>query len=120
MRMRVASLADLEPRSTRKFEIGRGGEKLRAFLANHDGKLVAYLNRCQHLPWPLDWDDGRFYGRDAELFVCHTHGALYEPLSGLCVAGPCAGAHLERLEVVIEGGEVYVEDPISRDPSGAR
>ncbi|SVA75908.1 uncharacterized protein METZ01_LOCUS128762, partial [marine metagenome] len=28
-----------------------------------------------------------------------THGAVYEPNTGLCTRGPCAGASLYALEV---------------------
>ena len=32
-----------------------------AFVLRYQGRLVAYLNRCAHIPVPLDLDDGRFY-----------------------------------------------------------
>ena len=105
----MAGLAELPDRTTRRFSFERGGETLSAFVANHDGKLVAYENRCRHLPWPLDWDDGRFYTDDRDYFICHTHGAVYEPKTGFCVMGPCAGQSLAALRVVIEGEDVFVE-----------
>ena len=38
---------------------------------------------------------------------CQTHGAIYEPDTGLCVRGPCAGASLFALEIVEENGVVW-------------
>ena len=116
MRIRVAALHEFASRSARKFAFVRGGEPETGFVANHDGKLVAYVNRCRHLPWPLDWDDGAFYTGNREYFLCHTHGALYEPASGQCVAGPCAGASLEALAVAVDGDDVYVETEPEPDP----
>ena len=109
MKLRVASRSDLPERSALKFRFERGGEPMTGILACHDGRIVAYVNRCRHMPWPLDWDDGQFYTRDRDHFMCRTHGAVYEPSTGLCVLGPCAGAALEALAVIVEGDEVLVE-----------
>jgi len=40
--------------------------------------------------------------------VCSTHGALFEPGTGYCVAGPCRGASLERLDVRERDGRVVL------------
>ncbi len=58
----------------------------------------AYWNVCQHIPIPLDGGSG-VLPPFAEL-TCLTHGAMYRKTDGLCVEGPCEGAHLEpvRLE----------------------
>jgi nitrite reductase/ring-hydroxylating ferredoxin subunit len=56
----------------------------------------AYWNVCRHLPIPLDAGSG-VVKTEAELLVCATHGARYEPDQGLCVSGPCRGALLEAV-----------------------
>lgn len=78
------------------------------FVANVGGEFVAYENVCQHLSVTLDYDDNRFFTKDGRYFVCQTHGALYEPASGLCVRGPCEGASLKPLRVEIRDGSVYL------------
>jgi len=35
-----------------------------------------------------------FLMRTNKFIVCATHGALYEPQSGHCIAGPCNGENL--------------------------
>ena len=40
--------------------------------------------------------------------VCSTHGAMFEPGTGYCVAGPCRGASLERVEVRESDGRVLL------------
>ena len=108
MKLRVAATSDLPDRTTLKFEFERFGGKETGILAHHDGIFVAYVNRCQHRPLPLDYDDAQFYDGDRELFVCRTHGAAYEPATGVCVMGPCAGDALESLDVDVEGDDVFV------------
>jgi len=59
------------------------------FLLCFQGKLRAWRNHCPHAGSPLDWIPGQFFSDDGESLVCHTHHALFEPLSGDCLAGPC-------------------------------
>ncbi|HIF64132.1 MAG TPA: Rieske (2Fe-2S) protein [Deltaproteobacteria bacterium] len=82
-----------------------------AFLLRHEGRLLAYRNRCRHIPTTLDWVENRFLSNDRCWIVCATHGALYEPATGLCVAGPPSGKSLESLPVVEEDGVAIVELP---------
>jgi nitrite reductase/ring-hydroxylating ferredoxin subunit len=72
--------------------------------------LHAYLNECRHLPIPLDAGSGQVWNIERTHLLCSTHGAMYRPDDGLCVAGPCAGASLLRLDVAIEGADVFVVD----------
>jgi nitrite reductase/ring-hydroxylating ferredoxin subunit len=72
------------------------------------GDPKAYVNRCQHLPIPLDGGSGKFYGRDPELLVCWTHGARYRAGDGACVDGPCGGRGLERLTLELEGDAMII------------
>jgi len=57
---------------------------------------------------PLDLWPNEFLTEDGREIVCATHGALYDPESGLCTAGPCAGDHLTPLPVRVEGRTVVV------------
>lgn len=82
-----------------------------AFLLRREGRLLAYRNRCRHIPTTLDWVENRFLSNDRCWIVCATHGALYEPATGLCVAGPPSGKSLESLPVVEEDGVAIVELP---------
>ena len=85
----------------------RRSSRWKVFLARHHGKLVAYENRCRHLPVSLDFFDGHFFTHDGQHFVCHNHNALYEPLTGLCIQGPCEGQSLKALAIEVAGGDVW-------------
>ena len=48
----------------------------------------------------------RYLSRDGELILCGWHGAVFEPISGKCVGGPCAGGKLTPWPVQVVGGLV--------------
>ncbi len=54
----------------------------RAFALRFDGKVVAYLNRCAHVPTEMDWQPGEFLDMDKRWILCSIHGAAYEPADG--------------------------------------
>jgi nitrite reductase/ring-hydroxylating ferredoxin subunit len=107
-RRKLITLEELKQQRSFRFSYEEEGIQRDGFLAWVDGQVVAYENICRHLPLSLDYGDGRFFTPDGKQFVCHTHGAVYEPLTGLCVAGPCAGASLKKLEVEVIDGEVWL------------
>ena len=45
---------------------------------------------------------------DGRALICSTHGALYEPDTGLCTAGPCAGDRLTPLPLHVENDTLVV------------
>ena len=83
----VARADELVPGSTKNFSFERGGESVQAFVANCQGRYMAYVNRCVHLPISLDLDDNDFFTCDGQFFVCKTHGSVYEPSAGKCIGG---------------------------------
>lgn len=89
------------------FEVQQWRQKASAFVMRFDGKVVAYLNRCVHVPTQLDWQEGKFLDGDRELIICSVHGATYDPLSGRCVGGPCVGGRLTALRVEERESQVY-------------
>ena len=78
---------------------------------NIDGGYHAYVNSCPHVGTPLDLWPNEFLSEDASVFVCSTHGALFEPTTGSCTAGPCAGDELTRLALHHVGDDVVVSCP---------
>jgi nitrite reductase/ring-hydroxylating ferredoxin subunit len=85
-----------------------GEEK--GFAIRHRGAVRGYVNRCPHLGTELDWQPGEFFDVAGLYLVCSTHGAVFEPETGLCVAGPCRGASLEPLAMSEQGGQVFLLD----------
>lgn len=78
----------------------------RGFALRIDGRVVAYINRCAHVPTELDWNPGEFLDAERASIVCAVHGAQYAPASGLCLGGPCGRGRLMPIEVREENGEV--------------
>lgn len=85
-----------------------GGEE-KGFAVRFDGAVRAFVNRCPHLGTELDWMPGEFFEEGGLYLVCSTHGAIFKPDTGFCVAGPCHGASLEPLQVREEGGQVFLQ-----------
>jgi nitrite reductase/ring-hydroxylating ferredoxin subunit len=107
-RQRIAAEGDLAEGRTRKFRFQVDGIAREGFVARFQGQLVAYENVCRHHPLPLDYGDGRFFTPEGDHFICQTHGAVYEPLTGKCVQGPCAGASLKPLPLEVIDGVVWL------------
>ena len=59
----------------------------------------------------MDWVENRFLDESGHYIVCSTHGGLYRPESGECVAGPPVGRFLIRVPLRIEGDRVIATVP---------
>ena len=89
------------------FDVLQWGQPARGFALRIDGRVVAYLNRCAHVPTEMDWQPGQFLDSERQFIVCSIHGATYEPETGRCVGGPCGRGRLVVIEVEERDGEVY-------------
>ena len=87
------------------FDVLLWRQPARAFALRFDGVLVAYLNRCAHVPVEMDWQPGEFLDHDKRWIVCAIHGASYEPADGRCVGGPCGRSKLMRIAVAEIDGQ---------------
>lgn len=97
---------DIEEDTSKGFT---AGGDLTFFAVKKDGQLYVYRNRCPHLGIELEWVEDRFLDSENALIQCSTHGALFIIENGECVAGPCAGDHLEALPfTVADNGTVTV------------
>lgn len=91
-----AALAALAPGECLRIDTADGG----SLVAVHaGGVLQVYRNRCPHRGTELDWIPGAFLSPDRRHLQCATHAALFDPESGYCVSGPCAGQSLERVRL---------------------
>ena len=107
----IAKVDELSPGTVRKFWLICQKYRLDGFLINDRGSFHAYVNRCRHMPTPLDFVQDELVSDDGRFLRCYTHGALYEFSTGLCIDGPCKGDSLFRLPVRIDRGEVLVGCP---------
>jgi nitrite reductase/ring-hydroxylating ferredoxin subunit len=104
----LCAAADLVERgSARVWDVRLWGQPQRAFALRFDGRVVAYLNRCAHVPAEMDWQPGEFLDADKRWILCSIHGAAYEPGDGRCVGGPCGRDRLMAIDVIERDGQVY-------------
>ena len=89
------------------FDVRHFREPARAFVLRFNGQVVAYLNRCRHVPTEMDWQVGEFLDSGKEFIMCSIHGAVYEPLTGRCAGGPCGRGRLTVIEAFERDGQVY-------------
>ncbi|HEX2542260.1 MAG TPA: Rieske 2Fe-2S domain-containing protein [Caldimonas sp.] len=98
------------------FDVSHFREPARAFVLRFEGRVVAYLNRCVHVPTELDWQPGVFLDSGREFILCSIHGAAYDPRNGRCAGGPCGQGKLLRIEAVEDAGQVYWEPTADTRP----
>ena len=91
----VARLAEIEDPGAMEFSLGEGDWPFRGFVVRWKGEIFAYENVCPHAGHPLNMIPRQFFNMDHSLLICSSHGAVFEPDSGTCVAGPCAGVGLK-------------------------
>src|SRR5262245_59411592 len=82
-----------------RFVVDPAAPEQKGFVVRYAGRACAYVNRCPHMGTELDWEPGRFFDMAGLYLICSTHGAIFEPGNGACVAGPCRGASLQPLEI---------------------
>ena len=101
----LCRLDEVPDGDARGFEIeGEDGEALRLIVVRRGAHARVYENRCPHRGTPLDWQPDRFFDATREHLICATHGALFRPDDGVCVAGPCLGDELTRLAAWVVDG----------------
>lgn len=105
----LCGLAELRATGCREFRIGAGDWPLRGFVVQLEQGVRAYVNRCPHLRYPLNYLPHDFLSCDRRYLECKMHGALFEKDSGVCIAGPCLGRRLSPVPSRIEQDLVVVE-----------
>jgi len=108
---RILELAGIDEPGAREFRTGDGDWPFRGVVVRWEGQVHAYANSCAHLGHPLNMEPDKFFTADKRLLLCSSHGALFEPDTGVCTGGPCAGARLTRLACRVADGWVYVFAP---------
>jgi nitrite reductase/ring-hydroxylating ferredoxin subunit len=88
------------------------GEMESIILYRDAAGVRAWLNVCPHAGRRLDYLPGKFL-LDQGLLVCAAHGATFRTTDGVCVAGPCRGAHLRAVAVEVVEGDVRLAGPSS-------
>jgi nitrite reductase/ring-hydroxylating ferredoxin subunit len=104
----ICALDELVEHGAREFSVGDGDWPLRGFVVQFDGQIYGYENSCPHLGVTLNYQPHEFFTHDGSRLQCATHGALFEPHTGRCVAGPCMGRKLRKLMIETIDGYLYL------------
>ncbi|UCC45039.1 MAG: non-heme iron oxygenase ferredoxin subunit [Candidatus Zixiibacteriota bacterium] len=96
--VRVASVDDIQPGSMKPYDIGPD----KFVIVHADEGFFAYVDECSHQAIPIS--DGKLEQHE---IICRAHGARFDVKSG-AATGPPAVAPLEKLELKIEGNDIYV------------
>ncbi|MDH5181939.1 MAG: Rieske 2Fe-2S domain-containing protein [Gammaproteobacteria bacterium] len=87
-----------------------GEQEISGFILHWRGEWRAYHNACPHTGVTLNWADDQFFDLDKAYVQCSLHGALFQPLDGLCVYGPCHGQSLTPLAIRLTGDKIILSD----------
>lgn len=112
--VRITGAAGMSHGESKAFSFSRNGGEEEGFVLCYAGGFEAYANNCPHWNVDLDLGMGRFFDERMDAIVCRNHGALFAPKTGLCRAGPCAGATLERFLAHVDGSDVVVYIDVPR------
>lgn len=116
----LCRLDELAPSGCREFRLGVGDWPLRGFVVRVADEVRAYVNRCPHLRYALNYLPDEFLSCDRSLILCAMHGAVFEKQTGLCVSGPCLGHSLVALPVRIEADRVLLGQDVDVEALAAR
>lgn len=92
----------------RGFSRDLGGYTLEFFVVRKRDRVVAYVNSCPHTGAPLNWSPDEFLDLDKHVIQCSTHDARFRIEDGLCLAGPCVGDSLKKVQIEVRDGWVLL------------
>jgi naringenin degradation protein FdeD len=102
----LCALDDIPDGGSKGFTLGKHNS---IFAVRQDRCIYIYRNTCPHAGLELNWTPDRFLDRDREYILCSSHGALFNIASGFCIAGPCAGSELTRVDFEIIENRIYLQ-----------
>ncbi len=106
----LCTAAELGEGAARSFPIGPEAARRHVLVVRRQGRLHGYVNRCPHAGGRLDEFGEGLWDLSGTLLRCATHGALFRPADGTCVAGPCPGRTLTPVSLSEAGGQIRLLD----------
>ncbi len=105
----LCRLSDLDATGAKEIVLARDGGRYAFFVIRYEGRILGFENSCPHARLPLNWTDDRFFDISGTYLFCANHGAVFDPLTGLCTRGPCKGQSLKSFPLRVDG-EVVIAD----------
>ena len=100
----LCALADIGDPGGRRFRYRVDDNVFMGLIVRFNGHLRGYVDSCPHFGWPLAYEDDHLFS--GEHLLCTGHGALFRPLDGMCVAGPCLNEAMIEWPVTVVDGMV--------------
>ena len=100
----------LEEKRHLKLNMSFEGREEECLLVRFDGKAYAYINRCVHMPRPLDCQRDLIFDHTQSYLRCSMHGIVYTPQTGTSISTMCEGERLRAVTIYEEDGEVGIAD----------
>jgi nitrite reductase/ring-hydroxylating ferredoxin subunit len=105
--VRLGSLDLIADRKARNFVLQIGEDRFHGFVVRLGAAVRGFVDHCPHAGLPLAQRLDDYMTADGALIACSWHGALFDPDSGACVGGPCAGARLAAWPVEVRDGAIF-------------
>ena len=107
----LCASADIAEGSVREFRFGGDSPfAFRLFVTHSNGDFIAFRNSCPHFDVPLNHTPEELLADDGAHYLCTTHFAKFDRLTGLCIYGPCEGEYLDRIPIVLVNGEILIAE----------
>jgi nitrite reductase/ring-hydroxylating ferredoxin subunit len=77
-------------------------------ISRKGNNFYGFENACPHEGTRLDTNPGSFMDEENNFIECGRHHAQFDIDTGECFIGPCQGARLAPIKLVIDDGDVCV------------
>ncbi len=104
----IFPMDDIAEPGARSFSLTGPQGEIQGFVIRFAGEIRAYINSCPHARVTLNWANEKFFDYDYNFVQCSMHGALFDPLSGYCIWGPCVGESLSALPVKVVDKKIII------------
>ena len=105
--VRLCSFAVIADGAARTFVFEQQDGLFVGFVVRQGAEVRGYVDRCPHAGLPLAHELDGYMTPKGDYIMCGWHGALFEPLSGACVGGPCMGRSLTPWPVMVKNGSIW-------------
>jgi nitrite reductase/ring-hydroxylating ferredoxin subunit len=105
--MKLCSLDEVPDGGARVIDASDAGKPV--IVVRRGAKVWAYVNRCPHFSVPLNYEPGLVHCYRSQVLMCAHHSAMFRFEDGRCIEGPCAGASLDAVPVVVDEDSLAVK-----------